>query len=117
MVATQEKHKEFIFVGLGQSPTIPVNLEFDKLNYKSGETAVISLIGKASDIVSLLVIDPSDKPTGDAISITLQPDGRGIHSIKLDGYSSGVYTAVISKGNAQSTGNFYCRFANRIWGN
>ena len=103
VVATQEKHKEFIFVGLGQSPTIPVNLEFDKLNYKSGETAVISLIGKASDIVSLLVIDPSDKPTGDATSITLQPDGRGIHSIKLDGYSSGVYTAVISKGNAQST--------------
>jgi len=103
VVATQEKHKEFIFVGLGQSPTIPVNLEFDKLNYKSGETAVISLIGKASDIVSLLVIDPSDKPTGEAISITLQPDGRGLHSIKLDGYTSGVYTAVISKGNTQST--------------
>ena len=103
VVATQEKHKEFIFVGLGQSPTIPVNLEFDKLNYKSGETAVISLIGKASDIVSLLVIDPSDKPTGEATSITLQPDGRGLHSIKLDGYTSGVYTAVISKGSAQST--------------
>ncbi|MGH1567408.1 MAG: biofilm-associated protein, partial [Nitrosopumilus sp.] len=103
VIATQEKHKEFIFVGLGQSPTIPVNLEFDKLNYKSGETAVISLIGKASDIVSLLVIDPSDKPTGEATSITLQPDGRGLHSIKLDGYTSGVYTAVISKGNTQST--------------
>ena len=51
----------------------------------------------------MLIIDPSDKPKGEAVSITLQPDGRGTHSIELDGYASGVYTAVISKGSAQST--------------
>ena len=103
LIATQEKEKEFIYAGLGQLPTIPVNLEFDKLSYKEGETAIISLSGKASEIISLLIIDPSDKPKGDAISITLQPDGRGTHSIELEGYSSGVYTAVVSKGSAQSS--------------
>ncbi|MFB5626495.1 MAG: biofilm-associated protein, partial [Nitrosopumilus sp.] len=103
LIATQEKEKEFIYAGLGQLPTIPVNLEFDKLSYKIGETAIITLSGKASEIINLLIIDPSDKPKGDAISITLQPDGRGTHSIELDGYASGVYTAVISKGSAQST--------------
>jgi len=103
LIATQEKEKEFIFAGIGQLPTIPVNLEFDKLNYKAGETAIISLVGKGSDIVSLLIIDPSDKPKGDAISITLQPDGRGTFSLNLDGYSSGVYAAVISKGSTQNT--------------
>ena len=103
LIATQEKEKEFTYAGLGQLPTIPVNLEFDKLSYKIGETAVITLSGKASEIVSLLIIDPSDKPKGDSTSITLQPDGRGTHSIDLDGYASGVYTAVISKGSAQST--------------
>ena len=103
LVASQEKDKEFIFAGVGQLPTIPVNLEFDKLNYKAGDTAIISLSGKASEIISLLIINPSDKPTGDAVSITLQPDGRGTHSLNLEGYSSGVYTAVISKGSAQST--------------
>ena len=103
LIATQEKEKEFIYAGLGQLPTIPVNLEFDKLNYKDGETAIVTLSGKASEIVSLLIIDPSDKPKGDATSITLQPDGRGTHTIELKGYSSGVYTAVISKGSAQSS--------------
>jgi len=103
LIATQEKEKEFTYVGLGQLPTIPVNLEFDKLNYKASETAIITLSGKASEIISLLIVDPSDKPKGDTISITLEPDGRGSHSIDLEGFASGVYTAVISKGSAQST--------------
>ena len=29
IIATQEKEKEFIYTGIGQLPTIPVNLEFD----------------------------------------------------------------------------------------
>jgi len=103
IIVSQEKEKEFIYTGLGQLPTIPVNLEFDNLNYKAGDIANISLSGKASDIVSLLIIDPSDKPVGDAISIAVQPDGRGNYELDLEGYPSGVYTAVISKGNAQST--------------
>ena len=103
LIATQEKEKEFIFAGLGVLPTIPVNLEFDKLSYKAGDTAIISLTGKGSDIISLLIVDPSDKPKGDSVSITLQPDGRGEHSLDLTGFSSGVYTAVISKGSTQST--------------
>ena len=103
LIATQDKDKEFIYAGVGQLPSIPVNLEFDKLNYKVNETAIITLSGKASEIISLLIIDPSDKPKGDAVSITLQPDGRGSYSIDLDGFASGVYTAVISKGSAQNT--------------
>jgi len=103
IIATQDKEKEFIFTGIGQLPTIPVNLEFDSLNYKAGDIAYISLTGKASEIVSLLVIDPSDKPIGNGISITLQPDGRENYELDLTDYPSGVYTAVISKGSAQST--------------
>ncbi len=103
IIATQEKEKEFIYTGLGELPTIPVNLEFDSLNYKAGDTANIALSGKASDVISLLIIDPSDKPVEDAISITLEPDGTGTYELDLTGYSSGVYTAVISKGSAQST--------------
>ena len=103
LIATQNKDKEFIYAGVGQLPSIPVNLEFDKLNYKESETAIITLSGKASEIISLLIIDPSDKPKGDTVSITLQPDGRGSHSIDLAGFASGAYTAVISKGSAQST--------------
>ena len=103
LIATQDKEKEFSYAGLGQLPSIPVNLEFDKLSYKAGDTAVITLAGKASEIISLLIIDPSDKPIGEVISITLQPDGRATHSISLKGFSSGIYNAVISKGSSKNT--------------
>ncbi len=103
LIATQNKDKEFIYAGVGQLPSIPVNLEFNKLNYKENETAIVTLSGKASEIINLLIIDPSDKPKGDTVYITLQPDGRGSYSIDLDGFASGVYTAVVSKGNAQNT--------------
>ncbi|NNL59573.1 MAG: biofilm-associated protein [Nitrosopumilus sp.] len=103
LIATQEKNKEFIFVGLGELPKIPVNIEFDKTSYKSTETAIITVTGKASEVVSLLIIDPSDKPKGDTISIQLQPDGRGSHALDLNGFASGVYSAVVSKGSAKST--------------
>ncbi|NWJ20371.1 biofilm-associated protein [Marine Group I thaumarchaeote] len=103
IIATQEKEKEFIFVGVGQLPSVPVNLALDKLNYKAGEIAIISIIGKGSDVVSLLILDPSDKPKGVAVTIILEPDGRGTYSLNLDGYSSGAYTAIISKGGTQNT--------------
>jgi len=102
IIATQEKEKEFIFVGVGQLPSIPVNLALDKLNYKAGEIAIISIIGEGSDVVSLLILDPSDRPKGVAVTIILEPDGRGTYSLNLDGYSSGAYTAIISKGGTQN---------------
>ncbi len=106
VIASQGSDKEFIFAGLGQLPNIPVNLEFDQVNYKAGDVAEISLTGKASEIISLLIIDHSDNPVGNATSITLQPDGRGTYFLDLEGYASGAYTAVISKGSAQSEERF-----------
>lgn len=106
VIATQEKEKEFIFVGVGQLPTIPVLIEFDKLNYKSSETANIILVGKSSEIIKMLILNPSDQPKEEAISITLGPDGTADYQLNLSGYSSGVYTAVISKGSSQSTESF-----------
>jgi len=105
LIATQGKHKEFIYVGLGVLPSIPVNLEFDKLNYKSTEDAIITLVGKPSEVVSLLIIDPSDKEK-EAVSISLEPDGRGSYTLDLNGYSSGIYSAIVSKGNTKSTETF-----------
>ena len=103
LIATQGKFKEFIYTGLGELPSIPVNMDFDKLNYKPTEKAIISMIGKSSQVLSLLIIDPSDKPKEAEIPITLGPDGRGTYSLDLKGYSSGVYTAILSKGSAKST--------------
>lgn len=108
LIVIQDENKEFIFTGLGEPPSIPINIEFDKLNYKSTETATISLTGKPLDKLSMLIIDPSDKAKkfsddSSLVSITLQQDGRKTYSLDLNGYASGTYTAVISKGSAKSS--------------
>ncbi len=102
LIVTQDKEKEFIFAGLGMPPTIPVNFEFDQISYKTSDTAIITLTGKASEKIKLRIIDPSEQEKGFPISITLQPDGRGTFNLDLTGYSSGLYTAVMSSGTSQS---------------
>jgi hypothetical protein len=106
LVAIQGDNREFIYVGLDQLPSIPIHIEFDKLNYKSTESAIISLSGKAGDLISMLIVDPADKPKNQAIPITIENDGKTIYELPLKGYSSGIYTAVISKGNSKSTETF-----------
>lgn len=108
LIAEQDGNREFIYAGLGEIPSIPINIEFDKLNYKSTETAIISLSGKPSDKVSLLIIDPSDKTKiiedgKSSVSITLGQDGRKTYNLGLSGYASGVYTAVVNKGASKSS--------------
>ena len=106
LIASQEENTEFIYVGYDVFPTIPVNLKFDKENYQSIETAVISIIGKPSDIVKILIIGPSGNIQEKEQEIRLQEDGRGEFNLSLSGYGSGIYTAVIKKANAQSTETF-----------
>jgi hypothetical protein len=106
LIATQKNNKEFIYVGYDVLPRIPVNIEFDKSNYKNTEKPVISLAGKPSENVSLIIITPSGSIVGTDIMIQLKEDGRGEHNLDLSGYVSGIYTAVIKKGGSQSSENF-----------
>jgi len=106
LIATQKNNKEFIYVGYDVLPTIPVNIKFDKVNYKNTEDAVISLAGKSSEKISLIIISPSGGILGNDILIQLKPDGRQEYNLDLLNYVSGIYTAVIKKGNSQSSENF-----------
>ena len=106
LIATQGSVKEFIFVGYGEMPSIPVNLEFNKKNYKTLDTAIISVLGKPSDVLKMVIINPTGSIMGEDISIPLQEDGRATYELKLEGYSSGIYTALVQKGNSQSSEKF-----------
>ena len=106
LIATQGKNKEFIYVGYDEIPSIPVNLEFDKSNYQATETAIISFIGKPSDNLSMIIINPSGGVLGEDKQIKLQADGRAKYNLDLEGFGSGIYTAVIQKGNSQSSEKF-----------
>jgi hypothetical protein len=106
LIATQKNNKEFIYVGYDVLPTIPVNIKFDKSNYKNTEKPIISLAGKPLDKVSLIIITPSGSVVGTDIVKQLQADGREQHSLDLTGYVSGIYTAVVKKGGSQNSENF-----------
>jgi len=102
LIATQNDNKEFIYVGYDELPTVPINISFDKANYKSTETAIISLAGEPSDMVTIIIITPSGSVQGSDILTQLGVDGEGEHNLVLSGYGSGIYTAVAKKGGSQS---------------
>ena len=106
LIATQKNIKEFIYVGYDVMPTTPVNLEFDKTNYLSTDTAIISLVGKPSDKITLIIISPSGNVQGTDEIIQLRVDGRGEYNLDLSGYVSGIYTAVAKKSGSQSSERF-----------
>jgi len=106
LIATQGNTKELIYFGYGVEPTTPINFVFDKINYKSTETAIISLIGEPSDKISMIIITPTGSIQGVPIPIQLQSNGRANYDLKLTDFGSGIYTAVIKKGGMQSDEKF-----------
>jgi hypothetical protein len=106
LVATQKNNKEFIYVGYDVLPTIPVNIKFDKSNYKNTEKAVVSLAGMPSEKISLIILTASGTVVGTDTILELKEDGRIKYNLDLTNYVSGIYTAVIKKGGSQNSENF-----------
>ncbi|MGQ0605905.1 MAG: biofilm-associated protein [Candidatus Nitrosotenuis sp.] len=101
IIATQGGETEIIRVGLGELPSPQIIAKFNKLNYASSETAKIAIVGPAKSTISILIIDPGDKVKLTE-SVTLGLDGSRVHDLVLDGYKSGVYTAVIKHTQSQA---------------
>ncbi|RNJ76569.1 MAG: biofilm-associated protein [Nitrosopumilus sp. H13] len=106
LIATLGSDREFIYAGLGQLPTTPVNLELDRFHYDSGATATIMLSGGSSDTLELLIIEDYNNNKAIEETIVLGPDGRGTYTFDLEGFKSTVYSAIVKKGNNQSEEKF-----------
>jgi len=105
LFATQEVEFATVLFGVGQLPSPPLIATMDSLNYKTSEKPKINIIGPPSATVSLIIIDPSDKQKFvDSFSIGI--DGYHTYSFNLTGYTSGIYTAVISRGNVHAENKF-----------
>ena len=105
LFASQGEEIDIVLVGLGELPEDKLIAKSDKLNYSQSETLVLEIQGPASATVSLLIVDPSDKNKF-SDTIILGPDGQSNYELELAGYSSGVYTAVITRGNSQTSDIF-----------
>ena len=102
LIATQDDFKEFIFVGYDVIPVIPTKLEFDKVNYKSSDLAIIYFSGEPSSTLKMLIVSPSGNMDEKEIVIELRADGKAQYELDLTGYGSGTYTAVVQKDNFQT---------------
>jgi len=101
LFAMQDGEFEIFRVGLGELPQVQLIVKMDKLNYATGEIAKVEIQGPTSSTVTLLVIDPSDKPKFSE-AVILGPEGQKTFDLDLTGYASGVYTIVVTRGNAQA---------------
>jgi len=101
LIATQDGSTEIVLIGLGELPQVQLIVKMDKLNYGAGEIAKVEIQGPTSSTVTLLVIDPSDKPKSSE-AVILGPEGQKTFDLDLTGYASGVYTIVLTRGNAQA---------------
>ena len=106
LFATQEQHKELIYVGYDDFPSVPVNIEFDKFNYNPSDTAHLSITGESLDKLSLLFVTLSGNIKNEAISIQLESNGKLEYDLKLSDFNTGIYNVVVKKGNIQSTEQF-----------
>ncbi|MCH8859729.1 MAG: biofilm-associated protein, partial [Thaumarchaeota archaeon] len=102
LFASQGEDIDIVLVGLGELPEDKLIIKFDKLNYSQDEILIIEIQGPASSTISLLIIDPSDKNKFTDTMI-LEPDGQSNYELDLTGYSSGVYTAVLTRANTQTS--------------
>ncbi len=97
----QGDKSEIVFVGLGQLPKPQLVAKMDKLNYKAGDTAILSVRGPEST-PKILILDPSDQTVFE-VQIILGADGKIDYEFDLSNYASGIYTAVISFANSQTS--------------
>lgn len=103
--ATQGEHHETFLFGVGEVPEIQLIARMSAINYKTTDQATIYLTGPPSSTISLILIDPSDKQKfADTISIGI--DGYTEYSFELTGYTPGVYTMVLARGNTQTEEKF-----------
>jgi len=106
LIATQGNNKEFIFVGYDVLPTIPTKLEFNKMNYKTTESAIIHFSGEPSSKLRMIIVSPSGNMDENEILIQLREDGKAKYELNLTGFVSGTYTAVVQKDNFQTSQPF-----------
>ena len=84
---------------------IPVILAFDKHNYLRSERPSITVNGMPDTDIRILIVNPSDEVVLQE-DISLLADGKTVHEISLDGFVSGVYTAVAQQGTVQTEYQF-----------
>ncbi|NIP61427.1 MAG: biofilm-associated protein [Nitrosopumilaceae archaeon] len=105
LFAIQGNEETVALAGLGQLPAEHMTIRMNKLNYDSNENATMRIHGPASSTLNLIITDPSNKEKETDV-IQLGPQGWSDYELSLSGYSSGAYSAVVTRGGSQASETF-----------
>ncbi len=95
VLASQGPDTVVVRIGVGEPPGDSIVAKFNKLNYATSDKAKMTIRGPANVNVSILILDPSDKPKGPSDYVKLGADGQKDYEIDLSDYKSGVYSVVL----------------------
>ena len=91
--------------GITQYPTTSVIALLEKTNFALNSNAILNIVGPPSSKLSIAVLDSNDN-LKKSDSVATNSIGKTKYIIDLDGFSSGVYRAVVSVQNAQDSAKF-----------
>ena len=106
LTTIHDNSKERNYFGLGVFPEIPIVIESDKLNYKTGEIAIIKFSGKSNSEMDFLLLDPNDKIKIDRTPIKLGNDGIFVYELPIEKLVNGIYTIVAKNSETESNEKF-----------
>ena len=91
--------------GVGQYPTVNIIALMEKSNFTLNSKAMLNIIGPSASTVGIKILDDDDNIEF-TDSITTSSTGKSKYAIDLDGFSSGIYRAVISSASVQDSVKF-----------
>jgi len=105
VIIKQKNGSDAALFGVGQYPVTFLVALMEKTNFDLNSKAIISIVGPALSNLSISVLDSNDniKMTDSIMSSSI---GKNKYAIDLDGFTSGVYRAVVSSTNIQDSVKF-----------
>ena len=104
-IIKQEDGSDATLFGITQYPTTSVIALLEKTNFALNSNAILNIVGPPSSKLSIAVLDSNDN-LKKSDSVATNSIGKTKYIIDLDGFSSGVYRAVVSVQNAQDSAKF-----------
>ena len=105
IIVKQENGLDASLFGVGQYPSTYIITLMEKTNFSLNSKAILNMIGPASSKMSIKILDSNDN-IEITDSITTGSTGKAKYAIDLDGFTSGIYRAVVSSTNIQDSVKF-----------
>jgi len=105
IILKQENGSDAVTFGVEKYPSPSVITLMEKSNFALNSQAILNIIGPPSSKLSVKILDSNDNIEL-TDSLTTSSSGKSKYAIDLQGFSSGIYRAVVSAVNIQDSIKF-----------